>query len=82
MAAATLTTKGQLVIPKEIRDHMHLHPGDRIDFLVRDDGEVVIRSVTSDVHALKGLLQRKRRKPVSIKAMNQAARKRSQRSSR
>ena len=42
MPAATLTTKGQLVVPKEIRESMHLHPGDKLDFVVKDNGEVVV----------------------------------------
>ena len=33
MPAATLTSKGQLVVPKSIRDRMGLHPGDRLDFV-------------------------------------------------
>ena len=75
MAAATLTSKGQLVIPKTIREHMQVQTGDRIDFIVRDDGEVVIRPLVRDVTALKGLLVRRRRKPVSVSAMNEAIRK-------
>ena len=38
MATATLTSKGQLVIPKPIRDHLHLHRGDTLDFLLQELG--------------------------------------------
>ncbi len=79
MATATLTSKGQLVIPKEIREYMRLEPGDRLDFVVRDDGEVVIRPVVADVTALRGLLATSRRKPVSLESMKKAIRKRAAR---
>jgi len=76
MAAAKLTTKGQLVVPKPIRDHMHLHPGDRLDFVIQDDGEVVVRPVHSDVRELSGILKVPGRKPVSLDEMRDVVRRR------
>ena len=35
---ATITSKGQVTLPKPIRDRLHLKPGDRIDFMLEDDG--------------------------------------------
>ena len=35
MTTSTLSTKGQLVIPKAVREYMGLHPGDRLDFVVQ-----------------------------------------------
>ena len=74
MAAATLTTKGQLVIPKAIREHMDLHPGDKLDFVILDNGDVTIRPVVSDVRRLKGMLYKPGRKPVSLRRMDEAIR--------
>jgi antitoxin PrlF len=34
--------KGQVVIPKSIRDKAELHPGDQVDFELRDDGVVIV----------------------------------------
>ena len=76
MPAATLTSKGQLVVPKPIRDLMGLHPGDRLDFVVLDDGSVLMRPATEDVSRLKGLLRRPGRAPVSIDEMNRIIRQR------
>jgi len=76
MPTATLTTKGQAVIPKAIRDHLKISPGDRLDFIVLDDGEVVVRPATFDVRQLRGLLLRKGQKPVSIDEMDRAVRNR------
>lgn len=72
MAAATLTTKGQLVIPKAIREHMDLHPGDKLDFVILDNGDVMIRPVVFDVRRLKGMLYKPGRKPVSLRRMDEA----------
>jgi len=38
MPTSTMTSRGQTVIPKVIREHLGLHPGDVIDFVVADDG--------------------------------------------
>ena len=76
MATATLTSKGQLVIPKPIRDYLHLHPGDTLDFLVKESGEVLMRPAIEDVRSLKGVLCKPGRKPVSLDAMRQAVRQR------
>jgi AbrB family looped-hinge helix DNA binding protein len=76
MPGATLTSKGQLVIPKAIRDHLGLHPGDQLDFVLQDNGDVLIRPAVEDVRSLKGLLRRRRRRPVTLDEMNRAIRQR------
>ncbi|MBM3226370.1 MAG: AbrB/MazE/SpoVT family DNA-binding domain-containing protein [Candidatus Tectomicrobia bacterium] len=76
MPIATLTSKGQLVIPKDIREYLHLQPGDRLDFVIQDNGEVLLRPVVTDVRELKGLLHKPGRPPVSITAMQDAIRSR------
>ncbi len=76
MPQASLSTKGQLVIPKAIRDHLRLHPGDAVDFVLQDNGDVVVRPAVEDVRSLKGCLRSRRRKPVSLEAMRQAIRRR------
>ena len=76
MAESTITTKGQCVVPKKIRDYMRLNPGDKIDFVIREDGEVYVRPVTLDARELKGRLKKPGRKPVSLEEMEKAVRKR------
>ena len=63
---ATLTSKGQTTIPKEIRDSMGLQPRDRMTFTLMPDGTVVMRVKTKSVMDLAGLLRKKGRKPVAI----------------
>ncbi len=55
---ATLTSKGQITIPKAVRDTLKLHPGDRLEFLVDADGSVRIVPATRPVTELKALLPR------------------------
>ena len=76
MSRATVSSRGQTVIPKPVREHLGLRPGDDVEFIVRDDGEVLVKPATEDIRKLKGLLHRAGRKPVSIEAMNTAIRRR------
>jgi len=76
MPTSTLTSKGQMVIPKTIRDRLKLEPGDRLDFIIQEDGDVLIRPVSEDVQTLKGLLHRPGRRAVSVEKMNQVIRER------
>jgi antitoxin PrlF len=41
--ATTITTKGQVTIPKHIRDALQLEPGNAVDFTVNRDGEIVLQ---------------------------------------
>lgn len=75
MATATLTSKGQTTIPKEIRDYLHLHAGDKMEFVIEPDGGVSLRPATRDVAELEGVLPKPKR-PVSLAAMDRAIRER------
>jgi len=76
MTESTITTKGQCVVPKKIRDYMRLNPGDKIDFVIREDGEGYVRPVILDLRELKGQLKKPGRKPVTLEEMEKAVRKR------
>lgn len=71
MSAAKLTSKGQITIPKDIRQHLKINQGDKVEFYVGDNGMVIISPVRSDVRKLKGIVP-KPDKPVSIEDMNSA----------
>lgn len=79
MATATLTSKGQVVIPKPIRDQLGLHAGDRLDFALLDSGDVLVRPAVCHVDELFGILAKPGRTPVSVEAMKQAVRRRAAR---
>lgn len=56
MVSATVTSKGQITLPKAVRDHLKLETGQRVEFLISDDGAVTIWPVTADVTSLKSIL--------------------------
>lgn len=68
---ATMTSKGQITIPKSVRDLLQLRTGDRVDFVVENDGTVVLVPVTHSVKSLKGMLPKPAR-AVSLDEMNEA----------
>jgi AbrB family looped-hinge helix DNA binding protein len=68
---SAVTAKGQATIPKAIRQHLRLRPGDRVKFFVHPDGSVVLLP-KRPASALRGIV-RPRRRPVTIEAMHEAA---------
>ncbi len=67
---AALTAKGQATIPKAIREHLGLAPGDKVKFFVHPDGSVVLLPKLPAV-ALRGIIK-SRPGRVSVAAMNEA----------
>jgi len=65
------TSKGQATIPKAIRDHLRLRPGDRVRFFVRPDGGVVLLP-KQPVSALRGIVKPTGRR-ITIDDMAEAA---------
>jgi AbrB family looped-hinge helix DNA binding protein len=51
--STTVTTKGQVTIPKQLRDYLGLEPGSRVDFGYTADGQVVIRPVKPEKKSKK-----------------------------
>ena len=72
MATATLTSKGQITIPRAVRDHLGVETGDVLDFIIDPAGNVRVRAASGAVSALKGMLHRPSRAAVSPAAMEQA----------
>jgi len=72
MPAATLTSKGQITIPAQVRTALGVDAGDRIEFVEVGKGEFNIIAATCSVRELNGVLYRKGRKAVSIEEMNAA----------
>ena len=63
---ATLTSKGQTTIPKEIRDSLHMKAGDKITFTLMPDATVVMRVKSKSITELAGRLHKKGRKPIPV----------------
>lgn len=67
---ATLTSKGQTTIPKEIRDRLHMKPGDRMTFTLLQDGTVLMRVKNRSAMDIAGHLYKKGRKAVPVEALS------------
>lgn len=71
---SAITIKGQATIPKAIREHLRLKPGDRVKFFVHPDGTVVLLPKLP-ASALRGMIKSRRRRPVTSEEMNKAVAK-------
>ena len=79
MAFATLTTKGQVTIPKEIRELLQLHTGDKIEIIVTEKREAIIRPISKKVDDIFGKLHKPDRKAIPLEAIDDAIKKRMKR---
>ena len=70
MALATITTKGQVTIPKSVRDSLMLSTGDKIEFVVTNKREALIRPISKKVDEVFGILHKPGRKTVSVEEMD------------
>ena len=71
MSTATMTSKGQITVPAELRARLGLRAGVKVDFVINSVGEVVLRPRTADVRSLRGLITHKG-PPISIDDMEEA----------
>lgn len=69
-ADATLTSKGQTTIPKEIRDSLHMKAGDRMTFTLMPDATVVMRVKSKSITELAGALYKKGRKAIPTEQLS------------
>jgi AbrB family looped-hinge helix DNA binding protein len=61
MSEARMTSKGQITVPKDVRLKLNLKPGDRVLFIVENDGAVRMRAINKDISSLIGILPRPKR---------------------
>ncbi|MFI3187373.1 MAG: AbrB/MazE/SpoVT family DNA-binding domain-containing protein [Methylococcaceae bacterium] len=70
MQQATLTSKGQITIPKSVRDSLALHAGDKIEFILTKNNEIMLKPVTKKVDDVFGRLFKAGRPAVDISEMD------------
>jgi len=68
---SAITVKGQATIPKAIREHLGLKPGDRLKFFYHPDGSVALLPKLS-AQTLRGMVRSPHRRPVTIARMTEA----------
>ena len=77
MITGTISSKGQVTIPKKIRELLKVETSDKIIFIPLEDGNVVITSKQNPATALFGMLKHRRPgRPVSLEKMESAIKKR------
>jgi len=76
MALATLTTKGQVTIPKIIRDSLKLNTGDKIEIIVTEKREAIIRPISKKVDDIFCKLHNPDRKVITLETMDNAIKNR------
>lgn len=78
MSASTLTSKGQVTIPKEVRERLGLKEGDRLVFRFDEQGNLLVRpEARSPLGRLPGLLHHLAgERPVTVEEMNEAVKRR------
>lgn len=69
MTTATLTSKGQITIPADVRRSLNVRTGDRVEFVQVEPGRFEILAATRSVRELKGMFGKAAR-TVSIEEMN------------
>ena len=71
MTTATLTSKGQITIPADVRRSLNVQTGDRVEFVQVEPGRFELVAATRSVRELKGLFGKPDR-AVSTDEMNRA----------
>ncbi len=72
MTKATVTSKGQVIIPKAIRDYLKLDAGSKVDFVIDSDGQVKVLPLNVPAQALAGVLHRPGMRAATIQEMEEA----------
>lgn len=70
MAEVTLTSRGQVTVPREIRDRLGLKSGDKLAFTLLSDDTLIVRAKTKRLAHLAGSLNLLGQPTVSIEEMD------------
>ena len=76
MTLVTITTKGQVTIPKKIRELLNLKSGDKIEIVSTEKGEAIIRPVSKKVDDVFCKLYDPNRKMITVEDMDEAIKER------
>jgi AbrB family looped-hinge helix DNA binding protein len=74
MPRSTITSKGQITLPKAVRDALDVSSGDQVSFLIREDGTVLVEAASVDLLGLKGSVKSSVR-GVTVENMKDAVRR-------
>jgi antitoxin PrlF len=69
---ATITSKGQVTVPKNIRDQLNIQAGTQLDFTLNNDGTISVRPLNRTALSVVGILKRPQQKAATVEQMNDA----------
>lgn len=72
MASSTLTSKGQITLPIEVRRALALNSGDKVDFVALPGGGFRLVPLRTDVRSLRGRFAGRVARPVTLDEMDAA----------
>jgi AbrB family looped-hinge helix DNA binding protein len=72
MASGTITSKGQVTVPKEIRDYLKLATGSQVDFVIDSEGTVILLPRQIPSSTISGMMHRPGMKAVAVEEMDKA----------
>jgi len=75
MAQSIITSKGQVTIPKKVREKLHLQRGDKVDFILREDGSAILQPMAKSVEDVFGMLAKKNGKSFSTEEIDDQLKK-------
>ena len=72
--SSKITSKGQITVPKVVREILAVQPGDRISFVIREDGTVTVEAESVALESLRGAIKSGGMR-VTVEQMNDAIRR-------
>ncbi len=69
MSTSTVTSKGQITLPRDVRQRLGLEVGDKVDFVAIEGGFKLV-PLRKEVHSLKGRFQGRVNRPVTLEEMD------------
>jgi antitoxin PrlF len=71
MSTSTIT-EGHIAVPKDVCEHLNVHDGDRVEFLIKEGGIVELHPIAGSFREAFGMLHQPGMRPVSVEEMNEA----------
>lgn len=68
---STMTSKGQITIPKEIRERLNLKAGSRVDFVVEKSGKVTLKPLSWEWESLRGMVKAPFKRPLTVRELDE-----------
>jgi AbrB family looped-hinge helix DNA binding protein len=76
-SVSIITSKGQVTIPKNMRETLHLYSGDKVEFIKNKNNEIIIKPLTKKASEVSGIITKyKKTEAVSVGGLNQGIKNR------